>query len=133
MSAAVIAESRRPSHAAPAEEIPLEPLYLTERRAEVYVAVKQLLEGALAVALLVLTAPLLLLAALLVRLTSRGPILYTQRRLGRHGRPYTVYKIRTMTHDCERQSGPCWARRGDPRIFPVGRSTGVSRRRARLR
>jgi lipopolysaccharide/colanic/teichoic acid biosynthesis glycosyltransferase len=74
-----------------------------------------------ALVLLVLTAPLVLLAALAVKLTSRGPVFYCQKRLGRGGRPYTIYKIRTMYHDCESRSGACWATAGDPRITPVGR------------
>jgi lipopolysaccharide/colanic/teichoic acid biosynthesis glycosyltransferase len=74
-----------------------------------------------ALVLLLLSVPLILLAALAVRLTSRGPVLYTQTRLGRGGRPYTIYKIRTMTHNCESQSGARWATNSDPRITPIGR------------
>jgi len=73
-----------------------------------------------ALALSALAAPVMLVAALLVKLTSRGPVFYTQTRLGRHGVPYTIYKFRSMTHDCEKQSGPCWSTAGDPRITPVG-------------
>jgi lipopolysaccharide/colanic/teichoic acid biosynthesis glycosyltransferase len=75
----------------------------------------------LAAVLLVLTAPLILLAALLVKLTSRGPAFYCQKRLGRHGRIFTLYKIRTMRHNCEQVSGPRWATRDDPRVTGVGR------------
>jgi lipopolysaccharide/colanic/teichoic acid biosynthesis glycosyltransferase len=71
--------------------------------------------------LLVVTAPVVLLAAAAVRLTSRGPAVYAQKRLGRGGRVYTMYKLRSMYHECERQSGICWSRPGDPRITPVGR------------
>ena len=86
-----------------------------------YPAVKRAGDVVLAALLLVLTAPLALLAAALVKLTSRGPALYTQVRLGRHGVPFRIYKIRTMTDGCERHSGEVWATRGDPRVFPVGR------------
>jgi lipopolysaccharide/colanic/teichoic acid biosynthesis glycosyltransferase len=71
--------------------------------------------------LLLVTAPLVVLAALLVKLTSRGPAFYSQVRLGRGGQPYALYKIRSMYHDCERQSGPCWSTGRDPRVTPVGR------------
>ena len=71
--------------------------------------------------LLVGTAPLILLAGVLVKLTSRGPIIYSQVRLGLRGRPFTLYKIRTMVHDCERTSGPRWAAPGDERVTAVGR------------
>jgi lipopolysaccharide/colanic/teichoic acid biosynthesis glycosyltransferase len=75
----------------------------------------------LALLLLVLTAPLVLAAMVLVRLTSRGPAIYAQTRLGRDGRPFVLYKIRTMAHDCERQTGPRWATPNDPRVTPLGR------------
>jgi lipopolysaccharide/colanic/teichoic acid biosynthesis glycosyltransferase len=73
-----------------------------------------------ALCLLVPAAPLILLAGLLTKLTSRGPAFYLQVRLGRGGMPYTIYKIRTMTHQCEKLSGPQWSKVGDPRVTPVG-------------
>jgi lipopolysaccharide/colanic/teichoic acid biosynthesis glycosyltransferase len=59
--------------------------------------------------------------AILVRLTSRGPAIYRQLRVGRHGRPFFIYKIRTMRRDAEVASGPVWARVGDPRVTSLGR------------
>jgi lipopolysaccharide/colanic/teichoic acid biosynthesis glycosyltransferase len=76
---------------------------------------------ALAVLGLIPGIPLMLLCGLLVRLTSRGPAFYTQTRVGRGGRIFTLYKIRTMVHDCESLTGPRWSMPGDPRITPVGR------------
>src|SRR5437762_3168044 len=66
-------------------------------------------EFAIALVLLVLTAPAVLFSAVLVRMTSRGPAVYQQARLGRGGRVYTMYKLRSMYHECERLSGPCWS------------------------
>lgn len=66
------------------------------------------------------TAPLIVLACLLVRLTSRGPVLYTQERLGLAGRQFTIYKIRTMYQNSE-PNGAIWSVRGDKRVTPVGR------------
>jgi lipopolysaccharide/colanic/teichoic acid biosynthesis glycosyltransferase len=86
-----------------------------------YVPWKASAEFVIALVLLVLTAPLTVLAALLVKLTSRGPAFYSQTRMGLHGRSYRIHKIRTMTHDCERHSGACWASPKDPRITPLGR------------
>lgn len=86
-----------------------------------YPCFKIVCEFVAAACLLILTAPVLLLAALLVKLTSRGPALYTQTRLGQYGRPYTIYKLRTMAHNCERKSGPQWATASDPRITRFGR------------
>src|SRR5262245_61484627 len=62
----------------------------------------------LALLLLLVTAPLLLMGMLLVKLTSRGPVFYSQTRLGRYGRPFKIYKLRTMAHNCESLTGPRW-------------------------
>jgi lipopolysaccharide/colanic/teichoic acid biosynthesis glycosyltransferase len=78
-------------------------------------------ELVLACLLLVLTAPLMLVVILLVKLTSRGPAIYSQTRVGRLGRLYTIYKLRTMAHDCERLTGPQWASERDPRVTRLGR------------
>src|SRR5262249_53229943 len=86
-----------------------------------YAAVKRGADLACAAVLLVLTAPLLLLSMLLIKLSSRGPVLYLQIRVGRGGRPFTIYKLRTMVHKCESLTGACWAIPGDPRITAVGR------------
>ena len=67
------------------------------------------------------TLPLVVLAAVLVRLTSSGSAIYTQKRVGRGGREFTIYKLRTMRHRCEAESGVRWATRNDPRVTPVGR------------
>jgi lipopolysaccharide/colanic/teichoic acid biosynthesis glycosyltransferase len=92
----------------------------TEGSGGLYGPVKRAVEFAAALVLLVLTAPLMLLAALLVKLTSRGPAFYTQTRVGRGGRPFTIYKIRTMIHNAESLTGARWAIVGDPRITRVG-------------
>jgi lipopolysaccharide/colanic/teichoic acid biosynthesis glycosyltransferase len=63
----------------------------------------------------------MVLALLAVQLTSRGPAIYRQTRVGRGGRNYTIFKIRSMRHDCERGIGPTWATENDPRATPVGR------------
>jgi lipopolysaccharide/colanic/teichoic acid biosynthesis glycosyltransferase len=71
--------------------------------------------------LLFLTWPVIALLLVLVKLTSRGSPLYSQDRLGLHGEAFTIYKIRTMLHDCERLTGPTWAKADDPRVTPLGR------------
>jgi sugar transferase (PEP-CTERM system associated) len=70
---------------------------------------------------LLIALPLMLLTALAVRLTSSGPILYRQRRVGMDGETFTVYKFRSMTADAEATTGAVWAARNDPRVTPVGR------------
>lgn len=86
-----------------------------------YASCKRAADFTMALSLLMFTAPLLLLAALLVKLTSRGPVIYSQVRLGQNGRPFTLYKVRTMGHQCESLTGIRWSTPGDPRITPVGR------------
>jgi lipopolysaccharide/colanic/teichoic acid biosynthesis glycosyltransferase len=56
-----------------------------------------------------------------VRLTSRGPGIYKQARVGKDGRKFMMYKIRTMQHDAEAASGPVWTQARDPRITPAGK------------
>src|ERR1700733_10917517 len=94
-----------------AKEVPARP-----ETGGIYVRIKPSLDFAAALVLLVLTAPIMLAAMLLIRLSSRGPAVYTQRRLGRGGAVFTIYKIRTMYQDCERQSGATWSLPGDPRV-----------------
>lgn len=72
-----------------------------------------------ALALLFL-APVLVLLALLVRLSSKGPILYRQDRLGRDDRPFAMLKFRTMKVDAEGESGPVWTQADDPRRTAIG-------------
>jgi lipopolysaccharide/colanic/teichoic acid biosynthesis glycosyltransferase len=86
-----------------------------------YRSFKRVVEVAAALVLLVILSPIILVAALLVRLMSHGPAFYSQMRVGRYGRPFRIFKIRTMLHQCETVSGACWSRPGDPRVTPVGR------------
>lgn len=69
---------------------------------------------------LVLLAPLMVLVALLIKLTSRGPIFFGQVRVSFDGTPFTIYKFRTMSADAE-SDGPGWTRRGDARVTALGR------------
>ena len=85
-----------------------------------YGSCKMVVEWLCAALLLVFAAPIIFIVGLVVKLTSRGPIFYTQTRVGKHGQLFTIYKIRTMAHDCERTSGACWAMNQDPRVTSVG-------------
>lgn len=76
---------------------------------------------AAATVLLVLAAPVLLLAMLAVRLDSPGPVFYRQERVGRGGLPYYVTKLRSMRVDAEAGGAPVWAEAGDQRVTRVGR------------
>lgn len=86
----------------------------------VYLPLRRVLDFSLALVLTLIAIPIVLFAALLVRLTSRGPAFYTQTRTGKNGKPFTIFKIRSMLHNCESLTGPRWTIPGDPRVTPIG-------------
>jgi sugar transferase (PEP-CTERM system associated) len=98
------------------------------RRSRWLPVAKRALDVSLAALLFVALAPVMLAVAVLVRLTSSGPVLYHQQRVGQHGRIFTVHKFRSMRDDAEAQTGAVWAQANDDRITPLGRVL----RRARL-
>lgn len=68
-----------------------------------------------------IAAPVMLAVAILIKLTSRGPALFRQQRVGKNDRVFTLYKFRSMAADAEAESGAVWAKRNDPRVTPLGR------------
>ncbi len=82
---------------------------------------KRLLDVVVSLIVLIVGLPFWLLIGAIIRLTSPGPAIYRQQRVGRHGRVFTMYKFRTMSNDAERLSGPVWAVGDDPRYTPIGR------------
>jgi exopolysaccharide biosynthesis polyprenyl glycosylphosphotransferase len=92
---------------------------------------KRTFDFVLSVSLILLTAPIVLVTAILVRSTSTGPAFFRQTRIGRDGRPFTIYKLRTMVQDAESMlptlhahnelDGPLFKMKEDPRITKVGR------------
>ena len=92
---------------------------------------KRILDVTGAVAALVVFSPVILAAALAVKLTSPGPLFFRQQREGRNGQPFTIYKIRSMHTGAEamqsalrahnEQDGPAFMLTNDPRVTPVGR------------
>ena len=79
------------------------------------------LDLAVALLLIVVTAPLLGLAALAIKLESRGPVFYRQRRVGKDGRPFELLKLRTMVPGAESMGAGIYVLEGDPRITRTGR------------
>ncbi len=69
---------------------------------------------------IVLSAPFLLLIALLIKITSGGPVFYKQKRVGLDGKEFSMLKFRSMISDAEKQTGPVWAKAKDPRVTRVG-------------
>lgn len=108
--APVILKLPRPAERAPS-------LALGQR---IYLPLRRVLDFTLAVVISIIALPIVMLAALAVKLTSRGPAFYTQTRVGKGGVVFTIYKIRTMLDKCESLTGPRWTIPGDPRITPIG-------------
>jgi lipopolysaccharide/colanic/teichoic acid biosynthesis glycosyltransferase len=81
----------------------------------------RLLDVAGCLCILTFAFPAMLVTTALIKLTSRGPVLYRQERVGRRGRIFGLYKFRTMINDAERHVGPVWASRDDDRVTPLGR------------
>jgi len=91
------------------------------RQGRVSAVVRTVVHRSVALAGAVLSLPVALLAAVLIKLDSRGPVFYAQERVGKNGRSFRVYKFRSMRTDAERD-GPVWASRaGDDRATRVGR------------
>jgi exopolysaccharide biosynthesis polyprenyl glycosylphosphotransferase len=82
--------------------------------------VKRLLDITVSLLVLLIGLPFWLFIALLIKLTSKGPVLYVQDRVGKNGRIFSIYKFRSMHQNAE-QGGPRWADKDDPRVTPVGR------------
>ena len=90
------------------------------RRRQIALFANRLLDAVISAVLLAVLALPILTIAVLVKLTSRGPALYKQKRTGLGGRPFVMYKFRTMGIDAEAETGPVWAKRGDPRCTRTG-------------
>ena len=81
---------------------------------------KRAVDMLVAAACLILFAPLFPLIALAIKITSAGPILYRQQRMGLDGRAFNILKFRSMVIDAEKETGPVWANERDARCTPIG-------------
>jgi exopolysaccharide biosynthesis polyprenyl glycosylphosphotransferase len=86
----------------------------------IYAFVKRVFDFVVTILGVIILSPLLLITAIVVKLTSKGPILYSQIRVGQDGHHFKMYKVRTMKVDAEKDTGPIWATANDPRLTPVG-------------
>jgi exopolysaccharide biosynthesis polyprenyl glycosylphosphotransferase len=98
----------------PIIEISPEPMPLWEK------GVKRLMDILVSLVVFVITLPFFAILALIIKLDSKGPIIYKQQRVGRNGKLFTMYKFRTMYEDAESKTGPTWAKENDPRVTKVG-------------
>ena len=74
-----------------------------------------------AIVAIILFSPLMLIAVIGIKLTSRGPLIYKQERVGLHNRPFQMYKFRTMEVQKEEEEKKGWTTKNDPRVTPIGR------------
>jgi sugar transferase (PEP-CTERM system associated) len=70
--------------------------------------------------MLILLSPLIVLTAIIIKLDSKGPIFFSQERMGENRKPYMVHKFRSMRSDAEKSTGPVWAQENDDRITKIG-------------
>ena len=85
------------------------------------IIIKRIMDVAGALVGIVVTSPIMLLAALLVKFTSPGPVIYRQERVGLHNKPFHMYKLRTMERQAPGEEKKAWTVRNDPRVTPVGK------------
>jgi sugar transferase (PEP-CTERM system associated) len=97
------------------------------RRSTAFRVVRRAVSIVISLIGLTLALPLFPLIMLAIRLDSKGPVFYTQTRVGKAGRIFKVVKFRTMRQDAEAENGPQWAGNGDPRVTRVGKSLRSSR------
>ena len=97
------------------------------RRSTAFIVVRRAISIVISLIGLILALPLFPLIMLAIRLDSKGPVFYTQTRVGKSGRVFKVVKFRTMRQDAEAENGPQWAGNGDPRVTRVGKFLRSSR------
>ncbi|MDZ7374209.1 MAG: undecaprenyl-phosphate glucose phosphotransferase [candidate division KSB1 bacterium] len=83
--------------------------------------IKRLMDIVVSLVVLVAGIPLWILVALAIKLDSPGPVLFKQKRVGKDGKIFTIYKFRSMIEGAEKMTGPKWAEEDDPRITRVGK------------
>ena len=83
-----------------------------------YDTFKRIIDAILTIILIIIFLPIIFLAALLIKMTSAGPAIYKQKRIGKNNKPFILYKFRTMKNS---QKGPLWTDKNDERLTPIGR------------
>ena len=86
-----------------------------------FLFLKHIFDVAFALAVILLTAPLLALISIAIKLTSPGPVFLRQERIGQQGKPFTLLKFRSMRENAELETGPVWAQKNDRRVTSIGR------------
>ncbi len=83
--------------------------------------IKRIIDVAIAIFVLIGFLPIWILVAIFIKIESQGPILFSQKRVGKDSKNFTIYKFRSMVQDAEKKTGPVWAGERDPRVTFVGK------------
>ena len=109
-----------------ADDIPMQRITRLLLTAEQKI-LKRMLDIAVSIPAIVILLPLMAVTAIAIKADSKGPVIYSQERVGQYGKTFKVYKFRSMKQDAEAQSGPVLAKEGDSRITKVGRFIRATR------
>ena len=85
------------------------------------IIIKRIMDVAGSLLGILITSPIMLAAVILIKLTSPGPVIFKQERVGLHNKPFDMYKFRTMERQPPGEEKKAWTVRNDPRVTPVGR------------
>ena len=109
-----------------ADDIPMQRITRLLLTAEQKI-LKRMLDIAVSITAIIILLPLMALTAIAIKADSKGPVIYSQERVGQYGKTFKVYKFRSMRQDAEAKSGPVLAKEGDSRITKVGRFIRATR------
>lgn len=109
-----------------ADDIPMQRITRLLLKAEQKI-LKRMLDIVVSIPAIIILLPLMALTAVAIKADSKGPVIYSQERVGQYGKNFKVYKFRSMKQDAEAQSGPVLAKEGDSRITKVGRFIRATR------
>lgn len=109
-----------------ADDIPMQRITRLLLTAEQKI-LKRMLDIAVSIPAIIILLPLMALTAIAIKADSKGPVIYSQERVGQYSKTFKVYKFRSMKQDAEAKSGPVLAKEGDSRITKVGRFIRATR------
>ena len=97
--------------------IDINPNILTEFQ----IVLKRIIDISVSLFAIILTFPIVIISAIIIKLSSKGDIIFKQERIGLNGKPFMIHKFRTMYSGSEKKTGPVWAAKDDPRITKIGK------------
>lgn len=92
-----------------------------------YLFIKRFIDIIFGIFGLIVSSPIILVVSILIKLDSRGPVFFSQERVGKKGKIFKIYKFRTMVVNAEEKTGPVWATGDDPRVTYIGKGLRKSK------